>query len=69
MKFIKSHLIILPFCLTVIFSFKNGVFTDLKKSDNTVYVNNFIDFTTNSLTFEAASGYEASVPENFDASL
>ena len=34
-----------------------------------IYVNNFIDFTTNSLTFEAASGYEASVPENFDASL
>lgn len=34
-----------------------------------IYVNNFIDFTTNSLTFEANSGYEASLPKNFDARL
>ena len=55
MKFIKSHLIILPFCLTVIFSFKNGVFTDLKKSDNTVYVNNFIGTGGHGHTFPGAT--------------
>jgi hypothetical protein len=34
-----------------------------------IYVNNFIAFTSNSLTFEATSGYEASLPENFNPSL
>jgi hypothetical protein len=34
-----------------------------------IYVNNFIAFTSNSLTFEAVSGYEASIPENFNPSL
>ncbi len=55
MKFNKSHLIILPFCLTLIFSFKNGVFTDLKKSDNTVYVNNFIGTGGHGHTFPGAT--------------
>ena len=34
-----------------------------------IYINNYIDFTTNSLTFEAASGFENTLAENFNAAL
>ena len=55
MRFNKRHLIILPFCLTLIFSFKNSVFTELKKSDNTLYVNNFIGTGGHGHTFPGAT--------------
>lgn len=34
-----------------------------------IYINNYIDFTTNSLTFEATSGFENTLAENFNAAL
>ena len=34
-----------------------------------IYINNYLDFKTNSLTFEGSSGYEAELSENFNPTL